>query len=172
MICAPGEKLRTASFSTPSAVMSLTTTPVVPAVVTRPSWPPLSLSALATMLPAPRSTRTPVRESLTDTPSSVTSWPPIAIPATRAPSTVELVIVAPLVVFSATIPRRPPVICRFCSVTFVVFTCMYSPIGWSAVVTSCTTQSVHRLTRSPPAPSPVALMLLTCSLFWPTTATP
>jgi hypothetical protein len=36
--------------------------------------------------------RTPVRESLTDTPSSVTSWPPIAIPATRAPSIVELVI--------------------------------------------------------------------------------
>ena len=39
-----------------------------------------------------------------------TSWPPIATPATRAPSIVELLIVAPLVVFSTTIPRRPPVI--------------------------------------------------------------
>ena len=69
-------------------------------------------------------------------------------------------------------PRRPPVICRFCSVAFVLFTCMYSPIGWSAVVMSRTTQSVHRLMRTLPAPSPVALMFVTCALFWPTTATP
>ena len=71
MIWAPGEKLRTASFSTPSAIRSRMTTPVVPAVVTRPSWPPLSLRPVATTLPAPRSMRTPVRESLTLTPSMV-----------------------------------------------------------------------------------------------------
>ena len=83
-----------------------------------------------------------------------------------------LVIFAPLVVFSATMPTRPPVKCRFASVTFVVFTCMNSPIGWSAVVMSCTVQSAQRLTRTPPAPSPVALMLLICSFDWPTVATP
>ena len=37
VICAPLEKLRTASFSTPSATRSLITTPVVPDVVTTPS---------------------------------------------------------------------------------------------------------------------------------------
>ena len=73
MICAPGEKLRTASFSTPSAVRSLMIRPVVPAVATRPSCPPLSFSPVATTLPAPRSIRTPVRASLTLTPSIVTS---------------------------------------------------------------------------------------------------
>ena len=75
-------------------------------------------------------------------------------------------------VFSATMPTRPPVMWMFCNVMLVVFTCMNSPIGWSAVVMSCTTQSAHRLIRTPPAPSPVALTLPTSILFWPTTATP
>ena len=84
----------------------------------------------------------------------------------------EPLIVAPLVVFSATTPRRPPVKCRFDSWAFVVFTCMNRATGWSAVVMSLTTASVHRLMRRPPAPSPVALMPLICGLSWPTTATP
>ena len=145
----------------------------MPAVATRPSCPPLSFSRVADDVARAALDPDAGARVADGHVVEVMSWPPIATPATRAPSIVEFAIVAPLVVFSTTIPRRPPVIVRFCSVTLVVFTCMNSPIGWSAVVTSRTTQSVHRLIRKPAravAGRRDVVDLQPC--VWPTTATP
>ena len=74
---ASGLNERTASFSTPTADRSCSTTPVVPAVATTPSRPPVSRRPMAVTSTAPRSIRTPVCVSLTATSRSSTAVPPI-----------------------------------------------------------------------------------------------
>ena len=171
VICMPELRLRSA-LSTPSVVRFLTTTPVVPPEVTRPSSPPIRVRLLALTSPAPRSTRTPVRLFLTVRPSIWVPLPPIAMPATRALSIVEPVTCRFLVVFSATMPVRPPVIVIASNSTFTELTCRNTPFGSSVVVTLCTLLSVVRLSSSPPAWSPTRSGRWISTFFWPEIDTP
>ena len=73
------------------------------------------------------------------------------MPATCALSIVDPVTCSPLVVFSARIPVRPPVIVIASNTTFVELTCRNTPLGSSAAVMLCTVLSLSRLSSSPPA---------------------
>ena len=87
-------------------------------------------------------------------------------------SIVEPVTCRLLVVFSATMPVRPPLIVIASSCTFAELTCRNTPFGSSVAVTSCTLLSVVRLSSSPPAWSPDRVRSRTSTFFWPETDTP
>ena len=121
---------------------------------------------------APRSIRTPVPESLTPTSVISTCLPAMPTATTAAPSIAEPRRVTPVTDLSTTTPRRLLVIRSWSSATFVAPACASTPIGSSVAVMSVTMASSERLTRRPPAPSPVVTMPLIRGLACLTTATP